>query len=131
MGILIMLTGMIAMVPVVLFATLCMTNMIFADSLIAAILAGGILRAAFHVHPVFCILVSCAVFALVTKLYLDDRSVRILIGISTLLWGYVGGFLVYDLSGEDRIWAVFAAILIMFVTGTFRLGASYAVRRRW
>ena len=50
MEILIMLTGMSPTIPGLLFAMLYMTNMILAYSLIAAILAGRILRTAFHVH---------------------------------------------------------------------------------
>ena len=47
-------------------------------------------------------------------------------GISTLLWGYLGGVIVHDLSGADRIWTFFAAILTMLVT---HRGLSYHAYR--
>ena len=111
MGIILLVFGTILMVPAVMFLTLCMANIILADSLIAAILAGVTLHIIFHLHPVLCILAVLLVLAGMTWLYTRDLGYVILRWISVSLWGYLTGFLAYDISRGDLLWGAFFALL--------------------
>ena len=112
MGILFILFGTVLMIPVVMFLTLCMANMILADSLIAALLIGILLRFEFHLHPVLCILAGFLTLAGMTCLYTRDRGYAILKWASTLIWGYLAGFFAYDIFGRDLLWGAFFALFV-------------------
>ena len=111
MGILFILFGTVLMIPVVMFLTLCMANMILADSLIAALLTGILMRMEFHLHPVLCLMAGFLILAGMTFLYTRDKGYAILRWASTIIWGYLAGFFAYDIFGRDPLWGVFFALL--------------------
>ena len=118
MGIVFAVFGVILMIPVVMFLTMCMANIVFVDSLIAAVAFGAVARIMLHLHPAICILTGFAAFCLVTYISLREKGFMVLTAASTLSWGYIAGFLVNDITGGDKIWTIFtflvtSAIILM------------------
>ncbi len=111
MGILFGVFGVIMMVPVVMFITMCMANIVLVDSLIAAFTCGGLAGSIMHLHPAICILIGFAAFCLVTYLSLQDKGFKVLAAAATISWAYIAGFLVNDLTGGDRIWTYFTFLI--------------------
>ena len=110
MGILAFVFGMILFVPVLFFITLSAVSIIFADSLIVAIICAILTGVYLHVHPVICILIGFIVMAGVTFLYLKEKGSLILTIVSTASWMYLAGFFTRELGG-DLLWSIFAAAI--------------------
>ena len=104
MIILALIFGTVFLIPVAAFLTISIANIMMADTLVISVLSGVLLRVALHLHPVFCILVSAAVFGGMTFLYMKEKWFSAFELISMLFWGYLAGFIVHDLSGGDRLW---------------------------
>ena len=127
MGILFALLGLILMIPVIMFVTMCMANIVFVDSLTAAVLGGILAGNIWHVHPVICIVIGLAILAGMTYLYLHDKAFMVLTLLSTVSWTYLTGFLVHDLTGGDTLWTLFFAVISGGIILTLHLG----VRMNW
>ena len=110
MGILAVLFGAVILAPAVFFITLLAANIIFADCLIVSIICAVLMGAAWHVHPMICIVFGCLVMAGMTRLYLKEKSGHILAFLSTVFWAYLAGFLVMQIGG-DLLWSIFAAVV--------------------
>ena len=124
MGIIFAVFGVIVMVPVVMFVTMCMANIIFVDSLIAAVTCGALVSVLLHLHPAICILIGCAVLCGVTYISLQEKGFKILTAASTISWAYIGAFLVNDFTGGDKIWAGFAFVVIALVVWTLHMNVK-------
>ena len=110
MGILAFVFGMILFVPVLFYITLCAVNIIFADSLIIAIICAILIRVYLHMHPVICILMGLLVMAGMTCAYLKEKGSLILTLVSTASWTYLAWFFMREL-GRDLLWSIFAAAI--------------------
>ena len=128
MGIISVVFALIIMIPVVMFLTLCMANMVLADSLVAAVLGGIVLRFALSWHPVLCILGGILLFAGMSWLYLQEKAFWTLSAASSLIWAYLAGFLVHDLTGADLLWTAFAAAVCGIVIYGLHLHAGQGIR---
>lgn len=128
MGIIIALFGLALMVPVVMVITLCMANMVFADSLGVALLTGVLLGIHFHAHPVICILGGIAAFSGMTYLYLQEKAFKVLSVASTVIWAYLAGFFVSDITQGDFLWTAFFALLSGIIIYSLHLKDGYFIR---
>ena len=127
MGILFAFFGLILMIPVIMFVTMCVANIVFVDSLAAAILSGVLAGTICHAHPVICIIISIVILAGMTYLYLHDKAFMVLTLLSTASWAYLTGFFVHDLTGGDMLWTLFFAVISGGIILTLHLG----VRMNW
>ena len=124
MGILFALFGLVLMAPVIMFATMCMANIVFVDSLAAAVLGGVLAGSILHAHPVICIMAGVLILAGMTYLYLHEKAFMVLTVLSTASWAYLTGFFTYDLTGGDMLWTLFLAVVSGGIILTLHLGVK-------
>ena len=127
MGILLVLFGVILMIPVVMFLTLCMANIVLVDSLAASILGAMLSCICFHLHPVIGILIGAGLFAGMTYLYIQEKAFIVLTAASSVIWAYLAGFFTYDLSGGDVLWTVFATVVTGGVSFFLHMGVRNGI----
>ena len=124
MGILVVLFGIVVMIPVIMFLTLCLANIILVDTLAVSIIGSVLMCVSFHIHPVIGILIGSGLFAGMTYLYMQDRAFIVLTVISSVIWGYLAGFFTYDISGGDILWTGFAALLTGGISFFLHIGVK-------
>ena len=124
MGILFVMFGIIAIIPVMIFFTLCLANIILVDSLAVSIIGAVLLCIRLHMHPVLGILIGAGLFAGMTYLYMQEKSFVLLTMASSVLWAYLAGFFTYDLSRGDVLWTAFAVIIAGVISCFLHLGVK-------
>lgn len=80
------------------------SNIIFFDSILLAVLSGLLCYELWTIHPAFCLLIGIAVFLLLFWLQCTSIGFWIIGGMMTLLWSAVFGVLAYFISENDPIW---------------------------
>lgn len=124
MGILVVMVGFVMTVPVVIFLTLCLANIILVDSLAVSVIGSVLLCANLHLHPVIGILIGAGLFAGMTYLYMQDKAFVVLTIVSSVIWAYLAGFFTYGLSRGDVLWTAFAVMITGTVSCLLHLGVK-------
>lgn len=133
MGILVVMVGFVVTVPVVIFLTLCLANIILVDSLAVSVIGSVLLCVNLHLHPVIGILIGTGLFAGMTYLYMQDKAFVVLTASSSVIWAYLAGFFAYGLSRGDVLWTAFAVMITGAVSCLLHLGVKNGMIavRRW
>lgn len=107
----IILAGLFLLIPVLLFLTLFMENILFLDSLIIAVAGAIWIRSVTGMHPVFCILCGICLLAGSILLYIQRHMFWIFTVTSTVVWGSMIGYLLHDIT-NDWIWGIFIGMVV-------------------
>lgn len=126
MVIVVALAGMLLLIPLVLFFSIFVENILFLDSLIAAILFAVWLRTVTGIHPVFCILSGVALLIVLMMLYMQCYLFWIFTSISTFMWGYMSALLLHDIT-NDWIWGIFLGMVAGAIVLMLHMYVRYTI----
>ena len=62
-----------------------------------------------------------------TYLYMHERTFLVLTAASSIIWAYLAGFFIYELSGGDILWTAFAVVVTGAVSGFLHLGVRIGI----
>ncbi len=79
-------------------------NIILFDSIALAILSGVLSHYMLGVHPALAVVIGIAVLAFIYFLQSTRFGFWILGGLLSVVWGFIFGFIAYDVSGKNMIW---------------------------
>ena len=122
MVIIFLIAGLFLLIPLILFLTLYVENILFLDSLILSVLSAVWVRTVTGIHPVFCILVGIGVLAGTMFLYSQSCMFWIFTIMSSLLWGSMIGVLLKGVT-HDLVWCVFFGVVVGVISFVFHMTA--------
>ena len=122
MIIIFLIAGIVLLIPVMLFLTLYAENILFLDCLILSVITTFWIRTMTGIHPAFCILTGAAVLAGMMMLYSQRYLFWIFTAVSSLLWGYMVGYILHDIT-NDWIWGIFLGLAAGGLTLAFHMAA--------